>query len=145
MNKNEKIGFNLYPLDEKIIQALFWNNNTQVNSMFGNLSRGAFFLTLYEFNLLVFYTQNKFGCLLNVDTESFRHVANAKKKLYFSCIINKQDKYWYPEMVVYNNEPDKTFLIRKNILKTFQPYFPDMVFDSQASKTSKLTIFHFNA
>lgn len=144
MNKNTKVGFNLYPLDDKIIDALFWNKNTQVNAMFGGLSKNAFFLNLYEFNLLVFYTQNKFGDLKNVDTEAFRHVANAKKKLYFSCVINKVDKYWYPEMIVYNNDPDKTFLIRKNVLKTFQPYFPDMSFDEQASKMSKLTIFHFN-
>lgn len=145
MVKIGKVGKNIYPLNERIISALFYNWDTMANETFSRVNRDSYFLNLYEFNLLVFYTQQKFGELTNIDTESFKNLANAKKKLYFSCVINKQEKFWYLDMIVYNNDPDKTLLIRKNILKTFKPYFPDMVFDEKASKLSKLTLFYPNA
>lgn len=144
MIKREKLFRNTYPLNDQIIKALFNYWNTIANDTFNNLSKDTFFLNLYEFNVLVFYTQQKFGELTGVDTDSFREVANAKKKLYFSCVINKEEQYWYPSMIIYNSDPDKTLLIRKTVLKTFKPYFPNIEFDEKSSKLSKLTLFDFN-
>jgi len=138
----------LYNTDAKFLKFLTQQAHVKNNCLFNltnnNKNYKTYLLTLYDFHFLVDHTQFKFNELSDIDTIKFKQIAELLNSLFFVCSFNIKSKLWCLDYVVYNSPYNKTFLIKKKIIKTFQSIFKDIKFDKNVSKQTNLTVFNPN-
>jgi len=126
----------------KTFMRKFLRRNPDRNK-FNNIFSGNYYiLNIYEFHILVEYTQNKYGEFMGFETQKLKSLIKFIDKLYFVCGIDFINNSWSLDYIFFDAPLSKTFLMKKTVMHELDYFFTNIKIDNMRSNSYNITIFN---